>query len=231
MFTLSGAHVFPMYDGAVKADPPMRLLDVRHEQTAVFAAEADRQADPGAGARGAHRRARVSPTASARSRRRTSAARRWSSSAAGRPHNRWGTGSLQELDQAPLLAPVTKLAAHGPRRRRVGRRGGRRLHPGPAPAPRSGLPRRADGRCSSRPGRRRAPARAAPGGVDAGPRGARRGSARCWPRRRGRCSSSAATCGPTAPRRRRCGSWRAPASRRSPTGWAAASSPAVTRCS
>src|SRR5215210_4321022 len=40
MFTLSGAHVFPMYDAAVKADPPMRLVDVRHEQTAVFAAEA-----------------------------------------------------------------------------------------------------------------------------------------------------------------------------------------------
>ena len=40
MFTLSGAHVFPMYDGAVKADPPMRLVDVRHEPTAVFAAEA-----------------------------------------------------------------------------------------------------------------------------------------------------------------------------------------------
>src|ERR1700727_4025377 len=40
MFTLSGGHVFPLYDGAVKADPPMRLLDVRHEQTAVFAAEA-----------------------------------------------------------------------------------------------------------------------------------------------------------------------------------------------
>jgi len=40
MFTLSGGHVFPLYDAAVKADPPMRLLDVRHEQTAVFAAEA-----------------------------------------------------------------------------------------------------------------------------------------------------------------------------------------------
>src|SRR5215211_8436477 len=40
MFTLSGAHVFPMYDGAVKAEPPMRLVDVRHEQSAVFAAEA-----------------------------------------------------------------------------------------------------------------------------------------------------------------------------------------------
>ena len=40
MFTLSGGHVFPLYDGAVKADPPLRLIDVRHEQTAVFAAEA-----------------------------------------------------------------------------------------------------------------------------------------------------------------------------------------------
>ena len=40
MFTLSGGHVFPLYDAAVHMDPPMRLLDVRHEQTAVFAAEA-----------------------------------------------------------------------------------------------------------------------------------------------------------------------------------------------
>src|SRR5213080_2763914 len=39
MFTLSGAHVFPMYDAAVRADPPMPLIDVRHEATAVFAAE------------------------------------------------------------------------------------------------------------------------------------------------------------------------------------------------
>ena len=28
MFTLSGGHVFPLYDGAVKADPPMRLVDL-----------------------------------------------------------------------------------------------------------------------------------------------------------------------------------------------------------
>ena len=40
MFTLSGGHVFPVYDGAVTADPPMPIIDVRHEQTAVFAAEA-----------------------------------------------------------------------------------------------------------------------------------------------------------------------------------------------
>ena len=47
MFTLSGAHVFPLYDAAVggkagveAGTPVMRLVDVRHEQTAVFAAEA-----------------------------------------------------------------------------------------------------------------------------------------------------------------------------------------------
>src|SRR4051812_49987650 len=40
MFTLSGAHVFPMYDAAVKGDPGMRLIDVRHEPSALFAAEA-----------------------------------------------------------------------------------------------------------------------------------------------------------------------------------------------
>src|SRR4028119_2148472 len=40
LFTLSGAHVFPVYDGAVRAEPPVRLLDVRHESSAVFAAEA-----------------------------------------------------------------------------------------------------------------------------------------------------------------------------------------------
>lgn len=40
MFTLSGGHVFPLYDGAVRSRPPLRLVDVRHEQSAVFAAEA-----------------------------------------------------------------------------------------------------------------------------------------------------------------------------------------------
>lgn len=40
MFTLSGAHIFPMYDAAVKSDEPMPIIDVRHEPSAVFAAEA-----------------------------------------------------------------------------------------------------------------------------------------------------------------------------------------------
>ena len=38
IFTLSGGHIFPIYDGCVKHD--VRIVDVRHEQTAVFAAEA-----------------------------------------------------------------------------------------------------------------------------------------------------------------------------------------------
>src|ERR1700712_679900 len=38
MFTLSGGHVFPLYGAAHKENFP--IYDVRHEQSAVFAAEA-----------------------------------------------------------------------------------------------------------------------------------------------------------------------------------------------
>ena len=37
MFTLSGGHLFVLYDGAVQTG--LRLVDVRHEQSATFAAE------------------------------------------------------------------------------------------------------------------------------------------------------------------------------------------------
>jgi len=109
MFTLSGAHVFPMYDGAVHAEPPMRILDVRHEQTAVFAAEAIGKLTrvPGLAVltAGPGVTNGVSPIAQAQ----------FSGSPlvviGGRaPANRWGMGSLQELDHPPLLAPVAKLA-------------------------------------------------------------------------------------------------------------------------
>jgi acetolactate synthase-1/2/3 large subunit len=109
MFTLSGAHVFPMYDGAVHADPPMRILDVRHEQTAVFAAEALGKLTrvPGLAVltAGPGVTNGISPITQAQ----------FSGSPlvviGGRaPENRWGMGSLQELDHPPLLAPVTKHA-------------------------------------------------------------------------------------------------------------------------
>ncbi|MFG2244917.1 acetolactate synthase [Spirillospora sp. NPDC048823] len=122
MFTLSGGHVFPLYDGAVgedgaktAADAAPRILDVRHEQTAVFAAEATARltrrtglavltAGPGvtngvSGITTAHFNGSPVVVLGGRA-----------------PLGRWGAGALQELDQPPLLAPVTKLAmtAGGP---------------------------------------------------------------------------------------------------------------------
>src|SRR6202035_817888 len=37
IFTLSGGHIFPFYDACVKQE--VAIYDVRHEQTATFAAE------------------------------------------------------------------------------------------------------------------------------------------------------------------------------------------------
>jgi len=109
MFTLSGAHVFPMYDGAVKADPPMRLLDVRHEQTAAFAAEATGKLTrvPGLAVLTAGPGVTNGVSAIAQA--------QFAGSpmvvVGGRaPNNRWGSGSLQELDQPPIVASVSKLA-------------------------------------------------------------------------------------------------------------------------
>ncbi len=110
MFTLSGAHVFPLYDAAVKGDHPMRLVDTRHEQSAVFAAEAMAKltrtpglavltAGPGvtngvSGITSAHFNGAPMLVVGGRA-----------------PQHRWGSGALQELDHPPLLAPVTKRAA------------------------------------------------------------------------------------------------------------------------
>jgi acetolactate synthase-1/2/3 large subunit len=109
MYTLSGAHVFPMYDGAVTADPPMRIIDVRHEQTAAFAAEATGKLSrtPGLAVLTAGPGVTNGVSAVAQA--------QFAGSPmvviGGRaPANRWGSGSLQELDQPPILAPVSKLA-------------------------------------------------------------------------------------------------------------------------
>jgi acetolactate synthase-1/2/3 large subunit len=113
LFTLSGAHVFPLYDGAVKADPPMRLVDVRHEQTAVFAAEATAKLTRRPGFAALTAGPGVTNGVSAV----TTAYLNGSPMLVdgGRaPASRWGAGSLQELDHPPLLAPVTKRAATVP---------------------------------------------------------------------------------------------------------------------
>src|SRR3546814_11384386 len=113
MFTLSCAHVFPMYDGAVKADPPMRIVDVRHEQTAAFAAEATGKLTRTPGLAVLTAGPGVTNGASA------IAQAQFAGSplvvVGGRaPQNRWGTGSLQALDQPPILAPISQPARQTP---------------------------------------------------------------------------------------------------------------------
>src|SRR5215469_6307195 len=115
MFTLSGGHIFPIYDGAVRADPPMPIVDVRHEQTAVFAAEAMARLTRTPGLAVLTAGPGVTNGVSAV----TTAHFNGSPVVvlAGRaPDSRWGSGSLQELDHPPLLAPVTKRAwtVHSP---------------------------------------------------------------------------------------------------------------------
>jgi len=111
MFTLSGGHVFPLYDAVAKDDAgsAMRLVDVRHEQTAVFAAEATARLTRTTGLAVVTAGPGVTNSVSA-------VTTAWFNGApvvvlAGRaPDYRWGAGSLQEMDHPPLLAPVTKRA-------------------------------------------------------------------------------------------------------------------------
>lgn len=109
VFTLSGGHVFPLYDAAVCTEPTLRLVDVRHEQTAVFAAEAVGKltgrpglavVTAGPGVTNA-----VSGIAQA------SFAGSPLVVLGGRaPTPTWGRDALQKLDHPPLIAPLARLA-------------------------------------------------------------------------------------------------------------------------
>lgn len=117
LFTLSGAHIFPLYDAAVggaatvhaQGAGPMRIIDVRHEQTAVFAAEAMGKLTRIPGYAAVTAGPGVTNAISA-------VAGAWVHGSplvliGGRaPDGRWGSGALQEIDHPPLLAPVTKAA-------------------------------------------------------------------------------------------------------------------------
>lgn len=107
MFTLSGGHVFPLYDGAVKDS--LRLVDVRHEQSAVFAAEAMAKLTrtPGLAVLTAGPGVTNGVSAVTTAHFNGSPVVVLGGRAA---HMRWGSGALQELDHPPLLAPVTKYA-------------------------------------------------------------------------------------------------------------------------
>src|SRR5262245_63908827 len=110
MFTLSGGHLFVLYDGAVQAD--LRLIDVRHEQTATFAAEGWAKVTRRLGCAAITAGPGVTNGVSAM----TAA---WMNGSplvviGGRaPQRRWGAGSLQEVDHVPVVAPGTKGGVTG----------------------------------------------------------------------------------------------------------------------
>ena len=107
MFTLSGGHVFPLYDAAQRVGT--RIIDVRHEQSAVFAAEAvaKLQRRPGLAVLTA------GPGVTNGVSGMTSALFNGAPVIVlgGRaPQFRWGSGSLQEIDHLPIVRSVTKHA-------------------------------------------------------------------------------------------------------------------------
>jgi acetolactate synthase I/II/III large subunit len=107
VFTLSGGHIFPLYDGCVTAG--IRLVDTRHEQTAGFAAEGWAKVTRRPGVAALTAGPGVTNGMSAI----TGAFFCGSPMVviAGRaPAARWGSGSLQEVDHVPIVAQVTKRA-------------------------------------------------------------------------------------------------------------------------
>jgi acetolactate synthase-1/2/3 large subunit len=107
LFTLSGGHIFSIYDGC--REEGIDIVDVRHEQSAAFAAEGWAKAtrEPGVCAltAGPGVTNGMSPMGSALMNRSPMLV------LGGRaPAMRWGMGSLQEIDHVPFVAPLTRLA-------------------------------------------------------------------------------------------------------------------------
>jgi acetolactate synthase I/II/III large subunit len=107
LFTLSGGHLFSIYDGC-KAEG-IELVDVRHEQTAAFAAEgiakATRRVGVAALTAGPGVTNGISAIAGAQANNSPVCV------LGGRaPEMRWGSGSLQEIDHLPFVSPLVKSA-------------------------------------------------------------------------------------------------------------------------
>jgi acetolactate synthase-1/2/3 large subunit len=107
LFTLSGGHLFSIYDGCLAEG--IEIVDVRHEQTAAFAAEGFAKATRRVGVAAltagpgvtngisaiAGAQANCSPVCILGGR---------------APELRWGSGSLQEIDHLPFVEPLVKSA-------------------------------------------------------------------------------------------------------------------------
>jgi acetolactate synthase-1/2/3 large subunit len=108
LFTLSGGHLFSIYDGC--REEGIEIVDVRHEQTAAFAAEGWAKVTRELGVCAVTAGPGVTNAMSA-----LGSALQNSSPMlvlGGRaPAWRWGQGSLQEIDHVPFVRPLVKLAA------------------------------------------------------------------------------------------------------------------------
>src|ERR671914_662897 len=107
LFTLSGGHLFSIYDGC--RDEGVDIVDVRHEQSAAFAAEGWAKAtrSPGVCALTAGPGVTNGMSAMASALQNASPMLVLGGRA---PSMRWGVGSLQEIDHVPFVRPLTKLA-------------------------------------------------------------------------------------------------------------------------
>jgi acetolactate synthase-1/2/3 large subunit len=107
LFTLSGGHLFSIFDGC--KDAGIDVVDTRHEQSATWAAEGWAKATRGVGVCGLTAGPGVTNGMSA-----IAGAQQNGSPLVvlgGRaPEMRWGSGSLQEIDHVPFVAPLTKSA-------------------------------------------------------------------------------------------------------------------------
>jgi acetolactate synthase I/II/III large subunit len=107
LFTLSGGHLFSIYDGC--REEGIEIVDVRHEQSAVFAAEgfakATRRLGVAALTAGPGVTNGISAIAGAQANGSPLCV------LGGRaPELRWGSGSLQEIDHLPFVSPLVKSA-------------------------------------------------------------------------------------------------------------------------
>ena len=107
LFTLSGGHLFSLYDGC--RSEGIALVDVRHEQSAAFAAEgwAKVTREPGVCALTAGPGVTNGMSALAAAKQNHSPMLVLGGRA---PAMRWGQGSLQEIDHVPFVRPLVKLA-------------------------------------------------------------------------------------------------------------------------
>ena len=107
LFTLSGGHLFSIYDGC--REEGIEIVDVRHEQSAAFAAEGFAKATRGVGVAALTAGPGVTNGISA-----IAGAQANGSPVCvlgGRaPEMRWGSGSLQEIDHLPFVSPLVKSA-------------------------------------------------------------------------------------------------------------------------